>query len=148
MDTEEEKNAGLFADVVEYREAIAALAEFGPGFEVLVARRWKLPEPPIYTVHINKLHGDATDYPVKDWTSQGSGATLLEAARDAAQHARIAAAYAKRAQEAAAVSYARGHDLLTALGGTNLAVGQVGPQDIAGGLTFAGAVSEEPGKAP
>lgn len=122
MDTEEEKNAGLFADVVEYREAIAALAEFGPGFEVLVARRWKLPEPPIYTVHINKLHpDDATDYPVKDWTSQGSGATLLEAARDAAQHARIAAAYAKRMQEAVAVS------LLTALGGINWAVGQVGP---------------------
>ena len=47
-------DADLFADILEYRDVLAAIKEFGPGYNVAVERRWVLIGEVTYVVTITK----------------------------------------------------------------------------------------------
>lgn len=119
-------DADLFADILEYREALAALKEFGQGFEVKVARVWTYTDAPVYVARIGAwTPSSLSNAATKQWTADGSGRHLLEAVRRA-----VSAAHKEQAERAAM------DDL------------RVRIQNLSGGPTPAGAASEEPGKAP
>jgi hypothetical protein len=79
MDPEAEKNAELFAELIEYREAMSALKEFGSGFFVSVERHWPKSGTPYYVAIITESGADPT---------QGTHENLLEAVRLAVEKAR------------------------------------------------------------
>lgn len=79
----------LFADLLEYREVFAALAEFGSGYNVAVERRWALLGDSHFVVTITKRAPMEKDqYPEASWHAHGSDAGLVVAVREAIQHAR------------------------------------------------------------
>lgn len=96
MDPVEEKKADLFADVLEYREALVLLKDYGIGFNVTIDRYWHGDEViPYYKVAITKLHPEKGHAPL--WSAVTSDESFLKAVRYAVRAAEleVAAYYEK-----------------------------------------------------
>lgn len=114
MEPDEEKKAGLFADLLEYREAFALLKDFGIGFFISFDRFWHGDDiVPYYKVVISKAN------PVKGdrvlWTATQSDDSFLKAAR-----------LCVRAAELESAAY---HEKLRA----TVEAGPTGPMNVAAG---------------
>lgn len=82
----------LFAEVLEYREALAALKEFGSGYNVVVERRWAIAGVAQFVVTITKrapMEPVAHSGTTASWHAHGTDGNLLTAVRAAIQHARM-----------------------------------------------------------
>lgn len=89
MDPEAEKQAATFADLVEYREALIMLEEFGPGYNVSFYRYWSsLKWPPAYWVGVSKIRPPEVGLGFDDFSKNCSGSNFLDAVRTLIQTVR------------------------------------------------------------
>lgn len=107
-------DAEKFADFVEYREAMAALQEFGPGFDITVERKW--PE-------LNNAHFVVTI--ARRGLSPGLARGLAAVQSDVNLLRAVRVAVGQMRKELAAEEAARGQVVPGAV-----ATGQQGPSDM------------------
>lgn len=100
MDPEGEKKADLFADILEYREALALLHQYGIGFCVTIDRYWQGDEIiPYFKVAIAKLHPEKGKYRL--WHAGAQGDSFLKAVQYAVKAAKLeSASYFEKQREA------------------------------------------------